>query len=211
MSREHENHQPHELTPFGAGLPTPPPGSSTAGLTAELRPVADALAALSPAPPRIDRDRLMFLAGAASAGAASSEPQTLNPEPLTPVKGSGFSVQLSSIWPASTAALGATSLALAIALAVRPAPAERIVVVERPVNVAQDALPAPQLVAPPNHPIRFDADRGALATAATAHNYVRTRDVALRLGLDALGTTPSGGNADRPTPTYGSLLESLVE
>jgi hypothetical protein len=162
----------------------------------ELKAVEQALAAMAPAPPRVDRDQLMFLAGAAS----------VSPEPR--VQGSGFRVQRGMVWPATSAALAATSLALAIMLVSRPAPPERIVYRDREVPVAgpQEArLTEPHVALPPQ----------ALASRPTARipadNYLRSREVALRLGLDALGSSPGGSTGgDSPAPTYRSFLDSFL-
>ena len=188
MSHPHESREPPELSP------------------ADQAALERALAAVTPAPPRLDRDRLMFLAGAASSNAAASpESQTLNPEP------SFADLRLpvhSWRWPVATAALAATSLALAIALLVRPAPAERIVYLPQPVR--NEAAPAaPNLVQQPVQPAAVAAISRSPQREAPARNYVQTRDVALRLGLDALGSLPGGGQADSPPATYRSLLDAL--
>lgn len=182
MSHEHENHEPPEL-----------------------RIVEQALAGLAPAAPRIDRDRLMFLAGQASSG---REPRAdANLAKTRPIGKLSHPARL--LWPATSAALAATSLALAIALVNRPAPAERIVYRDREVIVA-DAAPSLPVTTPP----LTKGPPKALSTASAtlpADNYVRTRDLALRLGLDALGNAPrGGGDRETPTPTARSLLESLL-
>ena len=191
MSKEHEKYEPDEMT------------------AQEQSAIERALATVAPAPPRIDRERLMFLAGAASATAESQNategvPYSADLRPLT----SGADWR----WPAATVALAATSLALAIALLIRPTPAERIVYVAQPVRAADQAIPEDKTVRPSSEvPQIAQATTGKLALAASVpqHNYLRSRDVALRLGLDALGTLPSGGDSDEPSPTYRSLLESL--
>jgi hypothetical protein len=72
--------------------------------------------------------------------------------------------------------------------------------------VARAAAQAPATVAIPQ---RAFATAPA-AAAIPADNYVRSREVALRLGLDALGNWPSAGSqAESPPPTYRSLLEAL--
>jgi hypothetical protein len=156
----------------------------------ELKRIEQALAGLAAAPPRLDRDRLMFLAGQAR------------------VQGTGYRVQGSAgmLWRATSAALAATSLALAVVLLTRPSPPERIVYRDREVTVARAAAQAPSTVAAP--PRAFAT--APAAAAIPADNYVRSRDVALRLGLDALGNWPSeGSQAESPPPTYRSLLEAL--
>jgi hypothetical protein len=107
--------------------------------------------------------------------------------------------------------LAATSLALAIVLVTRPTPDARFVYRDREVPVAG----TPQSVAAPPSTLAGTPQRAlGTAPAATipADNYVRSREVALRLGLDALGNwSSSGGNGgDAPSPTYGSLLESFL-
>lgn len=190
MSREYEHHQ-----------------------SDELEAIERALAALAPAPPRVDRDRLMFLAGQASVIADSRpsapEPRTLNPNALIPAKGSGFRVQWGSLWPATSAALAATSLSLAIALLMRPAPQIQVVYRDQPVAVPGAAVQSPLPVQPPAPSLVAAAASRTPPSDLSSHNYLRTRDVALRLGLDALGTFKSAGGDDSPVPTYRSLLESL--
>ena len=45
--------------------------------------------------------------------------------------------------------------------------------------------------------------------AIPADNYLRSRDVALRLGLDALGSGPGAEGDSSPMLTYRELLETL--
>jgi len=195
MSNSHENHQPHELTP------------------AEQAAIEQSLAALVPAPPRVDRDRLMFLAGVASVTSDSRlsapEPRTLNPDAPAPAEGSGFRVRGSILWPATSAALAATSLALAIALLARPTPTERIVYRDQPIVIAAETQSPAGHPLQPTPPLLETAANRTITPGVPAHNYLRTRDVALRYGLDALGTFRSAGGDDSPVPTYRTMLESL--
>ena len=170
----------------------------------DLKHVEQTLAALTPRPPQIDRDRLMFLAGAAS------------------VQGSGFGVSKARgawTWPAATAALAATSLALAIALVVRTNAPPQVVYVDRPAPAAPSMRPqvAIQPERSPNLPATVTdavvaprpAARSAQAPAVPADNYLRSREVALRMGLDALGSPRgAGGNSASPM-TYFDWLASL--
>ena len=178
----------------------------------DLKQVQETLAALAPRPPQVDRDRLMFLAGAAAAGGQRSG------------VGSRESAVVTSrnawLWPAATAALGATSLALAIALDVRSDAPPQIVYVERPgmeapqaiaranpthespaVAVKADAPGATPRVAEP-----LAANRTAVPQVPT-DNYLRSREVALRMGLDALGAPRSGGGSTSAV-TYLDWLAS---
>ena len=164
---------------------------------AELAAVEQALGSVVPTPPRIDRDRLMFLAGVASATPGSAG---ASPSPIGPTQARTW------LWPASTAALAATSLALALALILRPDRPERIVYVDRPAT-SPISPPAPRTSAQPTLTIAVAGRQQP--SDLPANNYVRSRDVALRLGLDALGSPASNGGS-LPAPTYRTWLESLV-
>jgi hypothetical protein len=181
MSRAHENHEPDELAP------------------AEQAAIERSLAAVAPAPPRVDRDRLMFLAGQASA-LSDSRP---------PIPDLRLPTLRTWLWPATSAALGATSLALAVALLVRPAPQVQVVYHDRPVPFPAIAPQSPLPASPPTPLLVAAAATRTPPSDLSSHNYLRTRDVALRLGLDALGTFSGGGGGGTPAPTYRSLLESL--
>jgi hypothetical protein len=186
-----------------------------------LDAVEQALAAYRAAPPRIDRDRLMFLAGQASLSPGVHAGSHTTDVSLSP----GVHARMRRVdaaakrwlWPASTAALAATSLALAVALLLLPQPRVEIVYREVPVEVAgenrvaAETLPAeaplPSLAevvaeSPPYVPPRT----GRIPT----DNYLRVRDVALRMGLDALGSPRPGGGGSSSAPTYRELLETMV-
>jgi hypothetical protein len=161
-----------------------------------LAAVERTLASVAPTPPRIDRDRLMFLAGAASAtpGSAGASPSHAS------VSRTG-----AWLWPASTAALAATSLALAMALLVRPDPPQRIVGDRPAANPVSP--PAPSTSEQPS--IAVTVARRREPSDLPANNYLRSRDVALRLGLDALGS-PAASGGGLPAPTYRTWLESFA-
>lgn len=160
-----------------------------------LSPLEQTLGGFVPAAPRVDRDRLMFLAGQASAGPS--------------VVGSRSVGGRSWYWPASSAVLAATSLALAIALVTRPAPQPLIVQVPAPAPVQpSEAVPAPVT---PREPA--PAPRQWALTAAqpaAGESYVKSRELALRMGLDALGAPRSSGSSSATSGTYRSLLEGLA-
>ena len=188
MSSEHDNASPDELTA-----------------------VQQALAALAPAPPRLDRDRLMFLAGVASAS-GGHEPTGIVGLPLSPeVQNRGVTGKLTLparvAWPASSAVLAATSLALALALVARPVSPVQIVYRDRPASTVAPVTATPTQ---PQQPLVAALPVDQSPIAIPAENYVRTRDVALRLGLDALGGGPGSGGQFTPAPTYRSLLESFL-
>jgi hypothetical protein len=160
-----------------------------------LRPLEQTLAGFTPAPPQLDRDRLMFLAGAASE-VGSRKPEVGDRS----VGGRNW------LWPASNATLAATSLALAIALFARPAPQPLLVVREAtPPTVQPPQVAAERDVPPP----RFAAVVPP-RQAATTDSYLKTREVALRMGLDAIGSPGSGGG-QATGATYLELLEGLTQ
>jgi hypothetical protein len=141
----------------------------------------------TPANPSIDRDRLMFLAGQRSISS----------------RGLG-----SYLWPASTAVLAATSLTLACFLLRQPGD-ERQAIVRSPLPPpAHQASEQPRAVASPAEVPVKEASR-ATSTSLVSENYVRTREVALRLGLDALGSTDTFGLSRESTKSYGQVLFDL--
>jgi hypothetical protein len=179
----------------------------------DLKQVQETLAALAPRPPQVDRDRLMFLAGAAAASGGRQPPEVTDVARRASL-GNHF-------WPAATAALGATSLA--IALVVRMGASPQIVYVERP--SPEDEAMGPNAVVrinpTPDSPSAAIADeprsspRIAESLASNrpamprvpADNYLRSREVALRMGLDALGAPRSGGGSTSAV-TYLDWLAS---
>ena len=175
----------------------------------DLRPVEQTLAALSPQPPRIDRDRLMFLAGAASVQGSEVRGQRSE---VAKIKGAWT-------WPAATAALAATSLALAVALVVRTNAPPQIVYVDRPAapamrpQVAVQPEPSPNLqaTATDSAPLPRPAPRSAQAPQVPADNYLRSREVALRMGVDALGTPRAAGGGAASPLTYFDWLAGFDE
>jgi hypothetical protein len=204
-----------------------------------------ALRQARPEPPRIDRDRLMFLAGQASAestgfgvqssggereGANDVDGNSLvrsSPDFVLSTQCSVLSTECSPsiihqsiaptdnrrgnwFWPVSTAALAATSLALAIALSLRQQPREVIVYRDGPGPVMTTAA-APRDAGP-------SVEEFQVPTAVTirpavsrvpAENYLRTREVAVRMGLDAIGSQSAGPAFSAPQ-TYGDLLLGLA-
>jgi hypothetical protein len=171
-----------------------------------LDPVERVLAGCTPAPPQVDRDRLMFLAGQASAVAGQAHETSGS----IVASRSERTTRRRWLWPVSTAALAATSLALAVALLVRPMPQPQVVYRDRPVLVQpprgiqspraherdvaqQPVLPSPRLAEGP----------------ATHGGYLQTRGVALRIGLDGLGSPAGGSHAANPA-TYLDLLKALA-
>lgn len=164
-----------------------------------LTPVEQALASFSPQSLRLDRDRLMFLAGQASAAGL-------------PV--SNVQKQSSRAWPLSTAALAVCAAALGVALVIRPAPEEKIIYrdrfVTRPAE-SQPIAPVTPLDSPDLPTVAADSIEARSFSVLPRNNYLRSRDVAFRLGLDALGSQTSAGSATAPAPTSRDWLTVAVE
>jgi hypothetical protein len=121
-----------------------------------------ALAGLAPAPAALDRDRLMFRAGLASAR-----------RPGWP-------------WPCAAGVLGLTAAMLAVLLALRPGPQveERLVVVEVPVPVEKPS-PAPEQKSE-QEPLGRETDEPSWRGGP----YFQTQEQLLRWGLDGLPVPP---------------------
>ncbi|HBI44140.1 MAG TPA: hypothetical protein DDY78_15000 [Planctomycetales bacterium] len=149
-------------------------------LDPRLNDVAAALSALAPRPAALDRDRLLFRAGRASA-----------PRPW--------------FWRLSAAASTIAAVVLAAILLVRPAPTpiERVVYVQ----VTPAPIPAPpmEVAVTPPAPLESEPQEPAYSWPSTP--YTRLEDRLLRWGLDGLGE-PSPAPA-APPETLKSLLQSL--
>jgi hypothetical protein len=162
------------------------------------------------APARIERDRLMFLAGRASAESAqySVLSTEYSQQTIERPKARIDNRRRKWFWPASAAALAATALALAVALVLRWEPREVIVYRDVP-------GPATIIAATPRGASLADGFQVAAVVRSRpavsrvpAENYLRTREVAVRMGLDAIGSQP-GGPDFSAAPTYGDLLRGL--
>lgn len=174
-----------------------------------LEAVEIALRGLEAAPPRVERDRLMFLAGRAGAGEASDRQGISLSTPYS-INRTQHSVQRTK-HRVLTAVLAATSLALALALAFRPA--------SPPVVVYRDP-PAPQRVVMPEQPSESAPTSHLVAAASlqsrdrdrdrdrpeTSSSYLKTREVALRMGLDALGSPQYSAQSAEPTSYHDLWL-----
>jgi hypothetical protein len=146
---------------------------------ADIMALENALAALTPLPAVVNRDRLMFQAGRASR-------QFWNWP-----------------WAAATAALALTAAGLGAALILRPAPPaeERLVII----HVREPAPSAP--LAPANAPKGVEPGREEPSTAELEDQpppsipYYQLQNQLLRWGLDslpALPPLPPPPNRDRP-------------
>jgi hypothetical protein len=145
-----------------------------------LNEVALALAALAPRPAVLDRDRLLFRAGRASA-----------PRPW--------------FWRLSTAVSTIAAVVLAAILVLRPTPTpiERVVYVQ----VVRPPVPVPpkEEVQTPSMPPESEPQEPAYSWPTTP--YTRLENRLLRWGLDGLDAPPPAPAA--PPETLKSLLQSL--
>ena len=146
-----------------------------------LNEFAVALASLAPRPAALDRDRLLFRAGRASA-----------PHPW--------------FWRLSAAASTIVAAVLAATLLLRPplAPVERVVYVQVKPPPVKTAAPK-EKVEPPPAPLESEPTESPYSWPTTP--YTRLEDRLLRWGLDGLGEPPP--TAAAPPETLKSLLQSL--
>ena len=162
------------------------------------------LAGFAPAAPQLDRDRLMFLAGQASVERYGSRGAVVS----TPVLSTKYSVLSTPyLWPASTAVLAASTILLAASFLRQPEP--RTVLVERHVQTAGPDATSRVVVREESSQRSESGQRELARSRISSENYLRTREVALRMGLDAIGHQPSGSGL--PAPTYGDLLLDLSD
>ena len=165
----------------------------------ELEELQRALKSLEPLPGRLDRCRLMYLAGRASAGASPSG-----------TSAAGAAQKRNWAWPASTAAMTLVAATLAVALTVRPQPQPRIV--QKTVYVKQPAADTPDsrrtLVFDqvPRRPASVDEPGGVLPSPYLSMSMRRT---VLEQGADALPDVVLSGIG--PPSTSRQMLESLLD
>jgi hypothetical protein len=138
---------------------------------AELKAIESALGELVPLSSRLDRDKLMFQAGAMSSRGARR----------------GWA------WPACTAALGIVLCGESFLLASRPAPQvmERVVFVPAPGSVATAASTRESESGSENAPRRGSEEPRAgesplVASWPVASDYRRFQAMVMRFGLDAV-------------------------
>jgi hypothetical protein len=164
--------------------------SESLALTAELTALEQQLARMSPATPRIDRDRLMFAAGHASHIAESSR--------LGPY-----------VWPAATAFATAASLLLAILLI-------RDHASQAQTEIAHSATGhATKTIAASTEPDAYIPTRSLrLAPYQTPPGYLGVRYVALTRGVGALDDNARVRNVDTteatPPVSAKELLRELM-
>ena len=161
-------------------------------LAPELIAIERQLLGLTPALPRIDRDRLMFEAGRAAGRAAHEECRAINePSPSPSLKGRGIGIAATLrvaghrdwLWPAATAMTTAASLLLATMLVWQ----------NRSQSVAQQSAPSQGAVQPSGAahngdalPANSFAVREWSTKPTLISGYLGVRYVAVMAGVGAL-------------------------
>jgi len=188
-------------------------------IAADLSAVERQLARLTPAAPRIDRDRLMFEAGRAAEQAAS-EP---SPTPALRTKNSSITAMLRiagsrhQFWPAATATMTAASVLLATMLVWQRQALQLVAQPGAPPIVATQTVdPVPSIVAQ-SAPQSEMTKSGWPTYRSPQSGYLGVRYIALTRGVNAIepmfstnarvyGGKPSN---DLP-PTQRELLNELL-
>lgn len=185
------------------------------------------LSAYAPRPARIDRDRLMFEAGCAAAvshpppsAALALRPGVIAwfpaPQPTAPTTWA---------WPVCTAAMTLVATGLGLALLLRPAPLDRVQVVERVVQIPSrvpQAVPDPTLAVSSGglnqaghdfapRPAAEEEAPVVVLEALPQDHVLRVRQTALTQGVETL-SSPLSSDAARlmPPPTRGSLMRQFT-
>jgi hypothetical protein len=172
----------------------------------DLNDIESALGGLAPVASRLDRDALMFQAGAASSRSAA--------------RGRW-------VWPSIAATLAIALVSESLVLAVRPGPrvVERIVVVREPVPETSTSPSSDVEVSDPA-PAYSSVDARSSDTTSLASSWSATsehqriQELVLRLGFDALPGRASplasrsdstADPVDRPIPSVGHLRRLELE
>lgn len=171
----------------------------------------------APLAARLDRDRILYLAGQASVEIpAAVTPAAVAPAAIAPAPRN----RIAWFWPASTAAMTCVSAALMLVLLSRPAPVERIVVRDRIVAppapsaaVAPIAASVPKKrsddLSPTENPLLVAIER--IAKSSSPDSYLRARNLALAQGLDAWEPpVQHGGGGPVGPSSYRDLREQLL-
>jgi hypothetical protein len=151
----------------------------------ELKPFEAALGSLMPAGSRVDRDRLMYLAGAAGATIPL-------PAPIPRLH--------CAIWPCATAAMALVSLGLGSLLAFRQ-PQERIVYVSHPAANADPSIS-------PSFPQQYEDTEPRVASRlnSSGFSYLVLREQVLQRGVDALDAPVRGAHGANPSDVRNRTL-----
>ena len=186
----------------------------------ELKSVETALRGLMLATGAIDRDRLMYLAGRASAlneissgatGSASAELSANSiPQNTGGASGTRRSIRIKRFgWPLATAALVLLSLTLGGRVIYLSGLTERIVLVER--AGASGNLPIATMTVPGQG--SASSMVGFLPTPGGGFSYMQLRNAVLNRGVDALPTQAVSNPASAPNahaPRWPSLRDDLL-
>lgn len=184
-------------------------------IAAELIALERQMRGMSPVAPRIDRDRLMFAAGAATAAEAGQGGRAMFDETGRPVHIVGPSWAGRRFWPAATVTMTAATLLLAATLVWQ----------RQTFQVAsQGAAQLPTTVPMSEQPRMAVADLpgrlgispfGSPAFQQASSGYLSVRYVALRRGVDALEPTFQAtagereSSSDKPQ-TQRNILDELL-
>lgn len=161
------------------------------------------LGKLLPRPSRLDRDRLLFLAGQAS---------VCSPAPLRQPERRRW------LWPAVSAVSTAAAIALAVLLALRPEPrvVREIVYLGRP-EPSRAETEEPGVVAPEFARKAFGSTGRAMAESTgsgggfTGPNYLELRRRVFEVGLAALPEpAPSSGGPNEAAATQREMLREFL-
>jgi hypothetical protein len=147
-------------------------------LPEDLKAVEKALRRLTPAASQIDRDRLLYLAGQASAMSAGA--QGVHIEDTR-----SFMPLHRNWWPVATAALALFSLGLGGLLIHATRPSERVVYVEVSRDIHDGGGLAAGAFSPANNAT------GGTSSAGSEGSYFQLRDLVLTHGIEALPQAPS--------------------
>jgi hypothetical protein len=180
----------------------------------ELKSFEAQLGALAPAAARLNRDRVMYLAGAAAAEvrARGNDPAVGAPAVAVAPPHDFVDVK-STIWPIATAALALLSIGLATRLAWqdRQSPA---------VGSTRSAADSVRAADGGSHSDRSQIANvvpiettGSIPAAGDSASYLVLREKALRLGVDSLDEpAAASGSAKRaPDVRNRALLHQLLE
>jgi hypothetical protein len=184
-------------------------------IAADMSAVERQLARLTPAAPRIDRDRLMFEAGRAAERAASVP----SPAPALRTKESSITAMLRiagtrhQFWPAATAMMSAASVLLATMLVWQRQALQLAAQPGAPPIVATPAIDpprAPQSSARPNYVATTWP-----ALVQPSSGYLGVRYIALTRGVNAIEPSFSAANggldpSDDLQPSQRKMLNELL-
>lgn len=179
-------------------------------LTPDLAAIERQLARMTPAAPRVDRDRLMFEAGKAS--------RQFSDRPERPAYIAEPSRLAAKFWPAATAMMTAACVLLATMLVWQRQPTQ---VVVQPPAPPESTLPINTSSAQTASLAASEQDRQVSLSRITqpvnpASGYLGVRNVALARGVNAMQMLSSAahvGNsepADRTPPSQRNLLDELL-